>query len=79
MMTTLALQHSILATLPDRSKDGLWSVDLLRCESLILTSHWDLVVMDQFAFKLWFFVEMNRNSVIRDVKRKKTALNRLEL
>ena len=31
------------------SKDSLWSVDLFRCESLILKSHWVMVVMDQFT------------------------------
>ena len=30
------------------SKDSLWSVDLFRCESLILKSQWVMVVMDQF-------------------------------
>jgi transposase InsO family protein len=34
------------------SKDSLWSVDLFRCESLILRTHWVLVVMDQFTRKL---------------------------
>ncbi len=29
------------------AKDSLWSIDLFRCESLILKSHWVLVVMDQ--------------------------------
>jgi transposase InsO family protein len=29
------------------TKDSLWSIDLFRCESLILKSHWVLVVMDQ--------------------------------
>jgi hypothetical protein len=28
-------------------KDSLWSADLFRCESLILRTHWVLVVMDQ--------------------------------
>jgi hypothetical protein len=28
--------------------------------------------------KLWFFMEMNRNSVIREVKRMEIALSRLE-
>ena len=28
------------------SKDRLWSVDLFRCESLILRTHWVMVVMD---------------------------------
>jgi hypothetical protein len=30
-------------------KDSLWSVDLFRCESLLLKTHWVLVVMDQFT------------------------------
>ena len=29
------------------TKDSLWSVDLCRCESIPLKSHWVLVVMDQ--------------------------------
>src|SRR5687767_11045328 len=32
--------------------DSLWSVDLFRCESLILKTHWVLVVMDQFTRKI---------------------------
>ena len=31
------------------TKDSLWSIDLFRCESLILKSHWVLVVMDQYT------------------------------
>ena len=34
------------------SKDSLWSVDLFRCESLILRTHWVMVVMDQFTRKI---------------------------
>ncbi len=34
------------------SKDSLWSVDLFRCESLILKSHWVMVVMDQFTRRI---------------------------
>jgi len=30
-------------------KDSLWSVDLFRCESANLKSHWVMVVMDQFT------------------------------
>jgi transposase InsO family protein len=33
-------------------KDSLWSVDLFRCESIRLRSHWVLVVMDQFTRRL---------------------------
>jgi putative transposase len=33
-------------------KDRLWSVDLFRCESITLKSHWVLVVMDQFTRRL---------------------------
>jgi transposase InsO family protein len=34
------------------SKDSLWSVDLFRCESILLKSHWVLVVMDQFTRRI---------------------------
>ena len=34
------------------SKDSLWSVDLFRCESLVLRSHWVMVVMDQFTRRI---------------------------
>ena len=33
-------------TLIAQTKDSLWSVDLFRCESILLRSHWVLVVMD---------------------------------
>ncbi len=36
-------------TVLGHAKDSLWSVDLFRCESLILKSHWVLVVMDQYT------------------------------
>ena len=31
------------------AKDSLWSLDLFRCESVALRSHWVLVVMDQWV------------------------------
>jgi transposase InsO family protein len=34
------------------TKDSLWSVDLFRCESILLKSLWVLVVMDQFARRI---------------------------
>lgn len=34
-------------TFMGHSKDSLWSMDLFRCESLILKTHWVMVVMDQ--------------------------------
>jgi putative transposase len=34
-------------TVLGRAKDSLWSLDLFRCESAILHTHWVLVVMDQ--------------------------------
>ena len=34
-------------TVLGHAKDSLWSVDLFRCESAILHTHWVLVVMDQ--------------------------------
>ena len=30
-------------------KDSLWSIDLFRCESIRLKTHWIMVVMDQFS------------------------------
>jgi transposase InsO family protein len=30
-------------------EDSLWSIDLFRCESIMLKTHWVLVVMDQFT------------------------------
>ena len=37
------------------SKDSLWSVDLFRCESLILRTHWVMVVMDRFTRRILGF------------------------
>ena len=34
------------------TKDSLWSVDLFRCEPILLKSHWILVVMDQFTRRI---------------------------
>jgi putative transposase len=34
-------------TVLGHAKDRLWSVDLFRCESAILRTHWVLVVLDQ--------------------------------
>jgi putative transposase len=33
-------------------KDSLCSVDLFRCESIVLKSHWVMVVMDQFTRRI---------------------------
>ena len=34
------------------TRDSLWSVDLFRCESILLTSHWVMVVMDQYTRRI---------------------------
>ena len=34
------------------TKDSLWSIDLFRCESILLKSHWVLVVFDQFTRRI---------------------------
>lgn len=34
------------------TKDSLWSIDLFRCESIRLKSHWVRVVMDQFMRRI---------------------------
>ena len=39
-------------TLIARTKDRLWSVDLFRCESILLHSHWVLVVIDVFTRRI---------------------------
>jgi putative transposase len=33
-------------------KDSLWSLDLFRCESVTLRTHWVLVVMDQYTRRI---------------------------
>jgi putative transposase len=39
-------------TLLGHMKDSLWSMDLFRCESLTLRTHWILVVMDQYSRRI---------------------------
>ena len=39
-------------TLLGHAKDSLWSVDLFRCESLILKTHGVMVVMDQYTRRI---------------------------
>jgi transposase InsO family protein len=34
------------------AKDSLWSVDLFRCESIVLKSHWVMVVMDLYTRRI---------------------------
>jgi putative transposase len=34
------------------AKDSLWSLDLFRCESIVLRTHWVLVVMDQYSRRI---------------------------
>ena len=36
-------------------KDSLWSIDLFRCESILLNTHWVLVVMDLFTRRIMGF------------------------
>jgi len=33
-------------------KDSLWSIDLFRCESILLKFHWVMVVMDQYSRRI---------------------------
>ena len=35
-----------------RALDSLWSMDMFRCESILLRSHWVMVVMDVFTRRL---------------------------
>ena len=36
-------------------KNNLWSVDFFRCESILLKTHWVMVVMDQFTRRIMGF------------------------
>jgi hypothetical protein len=39
-------------TIIGHTKDSLWSADLLRCESILLKSHWVMVIMDQYSRRI---------------------------
>jgi hypothetical protein len=39
-------------TVLGHAKDSLWSLDLFRCESAVLRTHWVLVVMDQWTGRI---------------------------
>ena len=39
-------------TVLGQAKDSLWSLDLFRCESAVVRTHWVLVVMDQFTRRI---------------------------
>ena len=39
-------------TVIGHAKDSLWSADLFRCESILLKSHWVMVVMDQYTRRI---------------------------
>ena len=39
-------------TVIGHATDSLWSADLFRCESILLKSHWVLVVMDQYTRRI---------------------------
>jgi len=43
------------------SRDSLWSVDLFRCESLILKTHWVMVVIDQCTRRIVGFAAHKGN------------------
>src|SRR5215469_10004545 len=45
-------QISWLTFLGQAEDSFLWSIDLFRCESLSLGTHWVLVVMDQFTRRI---------------------------
>ena len=34
------------------AKDSLWSIDLFRCESILLRSHWVMLIMDVFTRRI---------------------------
>jgi putative transposase len=48
----IALGYSVWMSFIGHTTDSLWSVDLFRCESIVLRSYWVLVVMDQFTRRI---------------------------
>jgi putative transposase len=40
------------------AKDSLWSMDMFRCESIALKTHWVMVVMDQFTRRIIGFASI---------------------
>ena len=61
-------------TLLGHTKDSLWSLDLFRTESILLRSHWVLVVMDQFTRRIIGF-GVQAAAVDGPADRKSTRLN----
>ena len=47
-----ASQSALRLTFIAQATDSLWSVDLFRCESILLHSHWVLVVIDVFTRRI---------------------------
>jgi hypothetical protein len=60
------------------AKDSLWSLDLFRCESAVLRTHWVLVVMDQCTHRIVGFGV--RRGIVDPQRRGETAAapNRLQ-
>ena len=52
MRTTTQRPMTMGLTRLGHTKDSLWSIHLFRCESILLKSHWVLVVMDQFTMRI---------------------------
>jgi hypothetical protein len=58
-----------------QAKDSLWSIDLVRCESLSLRTHWLLVVMDHFTRRIMALPGVRNGVVIgRSRGRKRSRL-----
>ena len=41
--------------------DNLWSIDLFRCESIMLKSHWVMIVLDQYTRRIIGFAVHSGN------------------
>ena len=53
-------------TVLGHGQDSLWSLDLFRCESAVLRTHWVLVVMDQCTRRSHPFVERLVGTIRRE-------------
>ena len=62
------------------AKDSLWSIDLFRCESILLCSHWVMVVVDVFTRRIiGFAVELAHLDGVSVCRMFKRAISRQPL
>jgi hypothetical protein len=51
-LTKAAAEHHLMINFHGAYKPSLWSLDLFRTESMLLKTHWVVVIMDQFSRRI---------------------------